>query len=160
MEGVTTSPTTRASDHFEALRRFEMQASALAAEHGCRLVKLIGDEAMLVAEDPAAACSAAVAVCDMTSADAVLPAARGAVGFGSVTARDGDYFGPLVNLVARASKLAAPGGIVATSEVVRSLDPAQWSTEHLGPAELRGIGPEVHLSRVARRRRRGASPRS
>jgi class 3 adenylate cyclase len=70
------------------------------------------------------------------------------VGFGSVTARDGDYFGPLVNVVARASKLAPPGGIVVTADVTRSLDPARWSTEPIAPAELRGVSETVSLSRA------------
>jgi class 3 adenylate cyclase len=112
------------------------------------LVKLIGDEAMLVAGDPATLCAVAVAVCEMATSDPVLPGARGAVGFGSVTARDGDYFGPLVNVVARASKLAPRGGIVVTAEVAASLDPATWSTEPLGAAELRGVSGAVSLNRA------------
>ncbi|HEY7134853.1 MAG TPA: adenylate cyclase regulatory domain-containing protein [Acidimicrobiia bacterium] len=137
-----------AAAHSEALRRFEMRAAAIAAERGARLVKLIGDEAMLVADDAVTLCGVAVAVCEMANGDAVLPGARGAVGFGSVTARDGDYFGPLVNVVARASKLAPPGGIVVTAEVARSLDPAGWSTEPVGPAALRGVTETVYLNRA------------
>jgi class 3 adenylate cyclase len=140
-------------DHSDALRRFEMQSSALAAEHGARLVKLIGDEVMLVGDDPAALCEAAVAVCDMARTDPVLPDARGAVGYGLVTARDGDYFGPVVNTVARASKLAVPGGMVVTAEVAALLDPAAWSTEPLGFRDLRGVGEPVHVSSAARRSR-------
>jgi class 3 adenylate cyclase len=140
-------------DLTDALRRFEMQASAISAEHGARLVKLIGDEAMLVAEDPAILCAVAVAVCEVAEADPVLPPARGAVGFGFATARDGDYFGPLVNTVARASKVAAPGSTVATADVVRSLDPSLWSAEPLEPVVLRGVDDDVHLSRIVRRRR-------
>jgi class 3 adenylate cyclase len=133
----------------EALRRFEMRSSALAADQGARLVKLIGDEAMVVADDPEALCRAAIDICDMAGADPVLPDARGAVGHGLVTARDGDYFGPIVNVVARASKLAAPGEIVVTGEVARFLDPTAWSTVPLRPQELRGVGQAVHLSRAA-----------
>ena len=135
-------------EHSEALRRFEMRSAALAADHGARLVKLIGDEAMVVADDPAALCSVAIEICRMARTDPVLPDARGAVGYGSVTARDGDYFGPLVNAVARASKLAEPGGIVVTAEVVRFLDPATWSTDPIGSQELRGVGENVYLSRA------------
>ena len=135
-------------EHSESLRRFEMQSFALAAEHGARLVKLIGDEAMIVADDPDALCRAAIAICEMARADSVLPDARGAVGYGLVTARDGDYFGPIVNVVARASKVAAPGGIVVTADVARFLDPTAWATEPLGPQELRGVKEMVHLSRA------------
>lgn len=139
------------AEHSDALRRFEMQSSALAAGHGARLVKLIGDEAMLVGEDPAALCSAALDICEMAHADSVLPDARGAVGYGLVTARDGDYFGQVVNVVARASKLADPCSIVVTGDVVRFLDPAQWATDPVDAQDLRGITEKVHLSRAARR---------
>lgn len=139
--------------HSEALRRFEMRTSAIAAGHGARLVKLIGDEAMLVGDDPAALCHAAIDVCEMARADAVLPDARGAVGYGLVTARDGDYFGAVVNAVARASKVADAGGIVVTADVSRHLDPGVWRVETLGFRHLRGIGEQVHLSRAVRRDR-------
>jgi adenylate cyclase len=137
-------------EHSEALRRFEMRASALAANHGGRLVKLIGDEAMLVADDPAALCRAAIDICDAARADPVLPDARGAVGYGLVTARDGDYFGPLVNVVARASKVAGPARIVVTAEVARFLDPTSWLIEPIGPQDLRGVRGRVHLTCVRR----------
>ncbi len=133
------------AEHSEALRRFEMRSSALAGAHGARLVKLIGDEAMVVADDAAALCRAAIDICEMASADPVLPDARGAVGYGLVTARDGDYFGPIVNIVARASKLAAPGAIIVTAEVARFLDPTAWSREPVGPQDLRGVRGKVHL---------------
>jgi class 3 adenylate cyclase len=84
-------------------------------------------------------CAAALEVCEMAHADPVLPEARGAVGYGLVTARDGDYFGPVVNIVARASKVAAPGRVVATEEAVRQLG-AAWRTELVGTHDLRGIG--------------------
>jgi len=141
------------AEHSGALRRFEMHASSLAADRDARLVKLIGDEAMFVADDPAILCGLAVEICEMASADPVLPDARGAVGFGSVIARDGDYFGPLVNVVARASKLAPPCGVVVTAEAAGFLDPAAWSTEPVGPQELRGVGEKVHLSRAEPRKK-------
>jgi adenylate cyclase len=100
------------AEHSEALRRFEMQAARIAVDHGARLVKVIGDEVMLVADDPEPLARAAQAICAMAHEDPLLPEARGAVGFGAVTARDGDYFGPLVNAVAHATKTAAPGAVV------------------------------------------------
>ncbi|MFM7068617.1 MAG: adenylate cyclase regulatory domain-containing protein [Actinomycetes bacterium] len=137
-----------ASVHSAALRRFEMQASSIAAEHGGRLVKLIGDEAMVVAAHPGQLCRIALGICDLAESDPDLPPARGAVGFGVVTARDGDYFGPLVNTVARAGKIADPGGVVVTAEVARALDPESWQVTPLGLHELSGVADQVHLSSV------------
>ena len=144
--------------HAEALRRFEMQSSTLASDHGARLVKLIGDEVMIVADDPAALCRVAIDICRIAGADPDLPAARGAVGYGMVTARDGDYFGPVVNVAARATKMAAPNGVVVTAEVARLLDPDSWLIESIGPHDLRGVGETVHLSRAAPRAHVQAGP--
>ncbi len=126
------------AEHSDVLRRFEMQSSARAAERG-RLVKLIGDEAMLVGDDPVALCAAAIDICAMAHADPVLPDAVGSVGYGMVTVM-GDDFGPVVNVVAWASKVAAPGEIVVTDAVVEMLDPG-------------GVGERVgRCLRPARRR--------
>ena len=130
-----------------------MRSAAIATDQGARLVKLIGDEAMVVADDPAALCGVASEICRMARTDPVLPDARGAVGYGSVTARDGDYFGSLVNEVARASKFAEPpGGIVVTTEVAPSLDPETWSIDPIGAQELRGVGERMYLNRATRLR--------
>ena len=144
--------------HAEALRRFEMQSSTLASDHGARLVKLIGDEVMIVADATAALCRVAIDICRIAGADPDLPAARGAVGYGMVTARDGDYFGPVVNVAARATKMAAPNGVVVTAEVARLLDPESWLIESIGPHDLRGVGETVHLSRAAPRAHVQAGP--
>ena len=91
-------PRTR---HSAALSRFEEAAWSSASARGVRLVKLIGDEAMLVATEPRQAVEAAADICSMAEADPDLPLARGAVGYGPVySTRGGDYFGTLVNLVA------------------------------------------------------------
>jgi len=128
-----------------AIGRFESAAWEEAVRHGGRLVKLIGDEAMITAPSAVDACSIAVDVCDRVGRDAVLPPARGAVGFGTVLFRAGDYFGPLVNLVARAVKAAQPGQVVVTSpvaEMVRGRFPVGPVIDH----DLRGVDDSVALS--------------
>jgi class 3 adenylate cyclase len=100
----------------------------------------------MVDVDPVVEARVAINICDMARRDPVLPDARGSVGYGLVTARDGDYFGPLVNIVARSSKVAPAGGVFVTAEVARFLDPTSWSTESMGPQDLRGVRERVHLS--------------
>ena len=72
---------------------------------------MIGDEVFFAAPSVEGACRIALDVCRTVSADPLLPPARGAVGYGAVTPREGDYFGPLVNLVSRLVKAAAPGAV-------------------------------------------------
>lgn len=131
--------------HSSALSRFEDAAWSSASARGVRLVKLIGDEAMRVATDARHAVEAAADICAMARADPDLPPARGAVGYGSVYARGGDYFGSLVNLVARAVKVARPGHLVVAPEVVAALDNSGFT---LGAPErhtLRGIDSPIDL---------------
>jgi class 3 adenylate cyclase len=86
----------------------------------------------------------AAELCAFVASDDALPSARGAVGFGVVTPRGGDYFGDVVNLVARATKAAEVNGIVATASVVTCLAPSQWLVNPPRTVELRGVG-EVEL---------------
>jgi class 3 adenylate cyclase len=134
-------------DHAVALARFESAAWDLATHHDGRLVKLIGDEAMFVAPAVTDACEIATEQCSGVERDLDLPPARGAVGFGKVLTRDGDYFGPLVNLVARAVKEAPPGTVVVTDDVVAGLGRARSDrvTTPIGKRSLRGIEDRVAL---------------
>ena len=135
-------PRTR---HSAALSRFEEAAWSSASAREVRLVKLIGDEVMLVATEPRHAVEVAADICSMADADPDLPPARGAVGYGPVYASGGDYFGTLVNLVARAVKVARPGHLVVSTEVAASLGHSQFT---LGTAEqhtLRGIDHPIDL---------------
>ena len=132
-----------------ALSRFESAAWNIATEHGGRVVKLIGDEAMIVGASAESVCRIAVALCAAITADPGLPGARGGVGFGEVIARGGDYFGPLVNLVARAEKGATEATVVATAEVRDRLDPS-WRVTDLGERALRGIEQPTRLYAVER----------
>jgi adenylate cyclase len=123
-----------------ALTRFESAAWDIATGHGGRVVKLIGDEAMIVSASADVTCRIARDLCNTVAGDPGLPRARGGVGFGEVTARGGDYLGPLVNLVARAVKVADPGAVVVTDAVRRELDlSTTWRVTDIGTHVLRGI---------------------
>jgi len=111
-------------------------------------VKLIGDEAMLVATEPYTAVRAATDICAMVDADHDLPPARGAVGYGPVYARAGDYFGTLVNLVARAVKVARPGQLVVSHDVATLLDGSEFELASAQQHMLRGIDHPINLTPV------------
>ena len=138
--------------HSAALSRFEDAAWSSASTRGARLVKLIGDEAMLVATDSRHAVETAADICMMAEADPDLPPARGAVGYGPVYARGGDYFGTLVNLVARAVKVARPGHLVVSPEVAASLDRSEFTLGIAQQHTLRGIDQPIELIPVEVRR--------
>jgi class 3 adenylate cyclase len=141
---ITTDPLL----HGAALARFEQAAWEVATRRGGRLVKLIGDEAMVVAEHATAACTIAVELLALAKADPDLPEARAGVALGEVVARSGDYYGQTVNLAARLVALAPPSGLVTTTAVASTLDPASWTAEPLGAVELRGVPDPVELTRL------------
>ncbi len=126
-----------------ALTRFESAAWTSAVLAGGRVVKMIGDEVFFAAPTAEAACRIGLEVCRAAADDDVLPPARGAVGIGPAAPREGDYFGPLVNLLARLVKAGAPGEVVVTEAVAEELSPAEWSVRPLEPAALRGIEDPV-----------------
>jgi adenylate cyclase len=131
-----------------ALTRFETAAWTSAVLSGGRVVKTIGDAVFFVAPDADTACHIGIEVCRAAAEDEVLPPARGAVGIGPVTPRDGDYYGPLVNLLSRLVKVAEPGELVVTEEVAGALSPNRWSLRELEPSGLRGVDGAIHAHAV------------
>ena len=110
------------------------------------MVKLIGDEAMIVSASAETTSRIALALCATVAAEPTLPGARGGVGFGDVTARGGDYVGPLVNLVARAVKVATEGTVVVTGDVADRLpENGPFTLVDIGTHALRGIEEPTRL---------------
>ncbi len=129
--------------HSLALARFESAAWSSAILRGGRIVKMIGDEVFFAAPTADAACRIGTDAIRAAAEDDVLPPARGAVGLGLATPREGDYFGPLVNLLSRLVKAGAPGQLVATEPTVAALSPDDWLVEPLEVDHLRGIDHPV-----------------
>ncbi len=135
-------------DHSLALSRFESAAWTSAVSNGGRVVKMIGDEVFFVAPSVDAACRIGLEVCRVAAEDPMLPSARGAVGHGSVTPREGDYFGPLVNLVSRLVKAAPPDALVVTEEAAAVLSADHWSLRALALQPMLGLQRSVRAFAV------------
>jgi adenylate cyclase len=133
-----------------ALNDFEREAGDVVTRHGARVVKNIGDAVMFIAVDPLAACTVAVELCEWVGSHPGLTALRGAVAAGDVLSRDGDYYGPVVNLAARAVKEAEPGGVVVTADVASAIGEA-FTVQSLGRPELRGVVEPEELFALSRR---------
>jgi class 3 adenylate cyclase len=135
----------------QALSTFDSTASEIVVGRGGRVVKLIGDSVMFVADDPMAAADIALALVDNFASHEVLPPVRAGIATGDVLARDGDYSGAVVNLAARAVNVARPTTVLVDSETAGALDgsPA-FSSRTAGAFELKGFRKRVRLSRVRR----------
>ena len=121
--------------------RFEEVAHNAIAEGGGRVVKMIGDAVMFVADDPEDAARIALQLVDAYANDRLLPPARAGLALGPVLARDGDYYGPIVNLAARIVDVARPSRVVVSDELRDTLAASEHFAFHrLPPKRLKGIG--------------------
>ncbi len=83
---------------------------------GGRVVKMIGDEAMFVADSALDAARIGLALAEAYADDELLSDVRVALAVGPVLVQDGDYYGPVVNLASRVVNMAAPGAVLVTDE--------------------------------------------
>jgi len=121
--------------------QFENRAFRLAAEHGGRIIKHIGDEVMFVAIDPVAGCELALALMTEFLAEGIQP--RGGIAFGDVVARQGDYYGEVVNLASRLADLAIPGEVLADDNVRMAAHDSALVFEGAGRRQLKGFEEPV-----------------
>ncbi|MBM3660360.1 MAG: adenylate/guanylate cyclase domain-containing protein, partial [Actinobacteria bacterium] len=141
-----------ADDIADALTAFEHRATEVVAAHHGRVVKTIGDEVMFVATTAADAVEIAVALVTFAEEHPALRGLRGGLAWGPLVRGYGDYYGPVVNLAARAVKEARPGEVLADLELVGQVQAATGlrvgsPREH----ELRGFVEPVVLWPVERR---------
>ena len=121
----------------DLVKGFESTAHELAHSCNARIVKLIGDEVMIVAEKPS---DAAAFVGGMIASfdDDVVP--RGGLAHGDLINIHGDFFGPVVNLAARLVDAAVPGEVLVDDMVAN-----QTSTEPAGRRMLKGFDEPVRV---------------
>jgi adenylate cyclase len=131
--------------------RFEGVTYDTVAQLGGRLVKTIGDEVMFVAEDPEVALQIALELTDRTRQDEVLPRTRAGMACGPALAREGDYYGPVVNLAHRLVEIARPESIIVSAELATRLEGHDGFTfQRLRSRRIRGIGRvEIYTARAA-----------
>jgi adenylate cyclase len=117
-----------------------------------RLVKTIGDAVMFVGPAPAALLETVLSLNERVEA-AKLPPIRSGLAAGVALSRDGDWYGPPVNLASRVTGVARGGSVLATKEMRDAArDSYAWSPA--GEWRLKGVKRPVRLYRV---RRAGAS---
>lgn len=125
----------------------QRQAEAVAAANDGRLVKLLGDGAMLRFPDAARGLNAALALVGTLSVHGGL-AAHAGVHAGPVIQRDLDLFGRTVNLASRLAAAAGPGEVLVSEAVRHAVDSPTVRFEHAGGAVLKGITEPAPLFRA------------
>jgi adenylate cyclase len=132
-----------------AATSLQRHADATATRHGGRLVKLLGDGAMLRLSDATVGVDAALDLVETMSGQGALSSHAG-VHTGPVIERDLDVFGQTVNLASRIADTARPGEVLASQAVADVAGDGAFGFERMQDAELKGLPGPIALFRVTR----------
>lgn len=123
------------------------EAASECARPPVRLVKTIGDAAMLAAPDAEALLTSTLELVAKVDELEDLPPLRAGAVYGPALNRSGDWYGRTVNLASRITDEAEPGTVVGTKELCDAAgELCTWTP--LGPHALKGIEGEVELFRA------------
>ena len=148
--------------------RFEAIAYDTVSSHSGRVVKMIGDEVMFSTTDVREAVEIGLALAETFKEDEALSDVRVGVACGPVLEREGDLYGPVVNLASRIVGIAYPGSVVVSPDVHEALadDEAlrfkslrSHTLKDIGKVKLwtvRRTGADEDILEAARRRRESA----
>lgn len=126
--------------------------AVVAARPPVRLVKIIGDAAMLVSPDPRPLVEAALTLVEQAERHAeTMPPLRVGIASGRAATDSGDWFGTPVNLASRVTGVARAASVLATKDVRDAVTP-ELSWSYAGHRRFKGIASEVALYRVRRDR--------
>jgi adenylate cyclase len=120
------------------------------ADPPVRLVKMLGDAAMLVSPDNDALLDATIGLIEAAELEGQgFPSLRAGVARGAALSRAGDWYGRPVNLASRITDVAYPGSVLCSTDVRdAAADGHRWS--FAGNRRLKGIRGEEGLFRVRR----------
>jgi adenylate cyclase len=129
--------------------RLEELASEVA-ESPVRVVKLIGDAAMLVSPEPPALADAALRMIEAGEKEGEdFPLLRGGLAHGTALSQGGDWYGHPVNLASRITDVARPGSLLADEDAKKAAGEG-FHYSFAGERKLKGIKGGVKLFRVRR----------
>ena len=125
------------------VRRFEEISHDIVTSARGRVVKMIGDEVMFVVDDVTDAARIGLGLADAYADDDLLSDVRVGLAFGPVLLRDGDYFGPTVNLAHHIVNIGNPGTVLMSDEFHTALmeqSPDEFTGKPLRPRLLKDLG--------------------
>ncbi len=123
-----------------AVERFLAEVEATLPDEA-RIIKTIGDGAMIVGSDAGALVDWAVGFQQLQTER---PLPRIGLHVGATLYRDGDYFGREVNLASRVAARAAGGEVIVTRPIVSAAGP-HLAFEPIGEVRLKGFSHATEL---------------
>jgi predicted ATPase/class 3 adenylate cyclase len=155
IEGSTQRWDRHGSAMQAALRRHDELMRAAVAVHGGHVFKTIGDAFCIAFDRPEKAVNAildaqrALAAQDFTAVGGLR--VRAAIHSGTADERDGDYFGPTLNRVARLVAIGHGGQVLisgTTVELLAGALPAPLTLRGLGQHRLRDLARPEHVHQL------------
>ncbi len=131
---------------------FGQLADRVARRTGGRMVKLLGDGALLQFDSLADAIDAALDLLDELP-QAGLPPGHAGIDAGPIIVRDGDVFGRTVNRASRIADVADPDTLLLAATLSPGLRAGAFAVTPAGQARLSGIPEPVELVRITRQAR-------
>ena len=126
------------------------ELATAVAEPPVRLVKLIGDAAMLVSGDAEAMVEAALRMVEAADDEGdEFPRLRAGIAHGSVHVQAGDYYGRPVNLASRLTGIAKPGSVLIDTAAKRAAG-EEFEYSFAGEKRLKGFDSRCKLFRARR----------
>ena len=118
-----------------------------------RLVKMIGDAAMLVSTEPKPLLEAVLSLLAAVDAEGEeFPPLRAGIACGEALSRGGDWYGAPVNLASRITDKTRPAAVVVSEEFMEQIgddDAYRWS-RLTGKRKFKGVSEDQVLYRVRR----------
>ncbi|HET6773942.1 MAG TPA: adenylate/guanylate cyclase domain-containing protein [Acidimicrobiales bacterium] len=116
--GFTALSQQVGDDELAAIvEQFEQLAFDVVTAQGGRVVKMIGDEVMFTVDSAEAGAEIGLALAEGTRGADELSDLRVGLAAGPLLEREGDLYGPVVNLASRITAIAFPGTIVVSASV-------------------------------------------
>lgn len=125
------------------IQTFEFTSRDVISSNGARVVKMVGDAVLYIADDLATGAKVVTEIVDSLHETPGMPDVRASLTWGGVVSRFGDIFGPTVNLASRLCSVAPVGGILidrSTAEAVGALPGEGYLMEPFAQPNLQGIG--------------------
>jgi adenylate cyclase len=145
VDSTALARTLSAQELGALLNEFEVLATDRVVDGGGRVVKLIGDEILFTAPTLEAGAGIALGLAQALADHPRLPQVRCGLAAGAVSHKDGDVFGPVVNLAARVVREASPGQVLVAGPVL----PAGFEAARVGSRSLKGFGAPVDLYQLS-----------